>query len=368
MVAAPDVDQQVKAAVEFILVVGDVRREVGRVAVGTDEHLVLFAAEFGCLVPDSAVLFVGQAALAQVVDDGHDFAVFMQIALEEPAIVMHAVFFHIRFHLRNVFRQAEADERFAALLLGDVHQAVAVFCGVFLCEVENILAVVTVLRKLRRVLREKLLITDRKRKAEFFELVARVVDVELTPHVVARRVEHGSETVAECAAARVAHVHRAGRVGGDEFDHDLALFAVVAAAVLRVGGQHVLQHVTVKGGAQKEIHEAGAGGLRFSEVCTRKFEIAEDRRGDLRGSHAERARRDHCGVCRKIAVCAVGRTLHGEGRQLHLGKHTGRHGFFHRRPYGGVDLFFCNADCFRHRFLFLSKWFFLHWEGRAFSA
>lgn len=102
VIAAPDVDEQVEAAVELILVVGDVRRKVGRVAVGADEHFVLFAAELGCLVPDSAVFFVSEAAVAQVIDDSHDFAVLVQVAFEEPAVVMDAVFFHIGLHFRDV--------------------------------------------------------------------------------------------------------------------------------------------------------------------------------------------------------------------------------------------------------------------------
>ena len=273
VVAAPNVDEQVEAAVELILVVGDVRREVSRVAVGADEHLVLFAAEFGRFVPDGAVLLVGQAAVAQIIDDGHDLAALVQVAFEEPAVVMDAVFLHVGLHFRNVARQAEADERGAALLLGNAHQCVAVVRSVFLCEVEDILAVVAVLGQLGRVFREKLLVADREGEAEFIELVAGVVDVELAPHVVACGVEHGGEAVTERAAARVAHVHRAGRVGGDKFHHDAAFLAEIAAAVIFAGGEHVCQHVAVKRRAQKEVHKAGTGCFGLCEVRAGEVEV-----------------------------------------------------------------------------------------------
>ena len=41
MVGAPDVDQLLEAAVEFILVIGDIGGEVGGVAVAADQHIVL---------------------------------------------------------------------------------------------------------------------------------------------------------------------------------------------------------------------------------------------------------------------------------------------------------------------------------------
>ena len=349
VVAAPDVDEQVKAAVEFVLVVGDVRREIRRVAVGADEHLVLLAAELGRLVPDGAVLFVGQAAVAQIIDNRHDLAVFVQVAFEEPAVVVDAVLLHVRLHLGDVARQAEADERGAALLLGNAHQRVAVFRGVFFGEVENVLAVVAVLGELGRVFREELLVADRERKAEFVELVARVVDVEFAPDVVAGRVEHGGEAVAERAAAGVAHVHRAGRVCGDEFHHDAALFAVVAAAVVLAGGEHVLQHVGVEGRAQKEVHKAGAGGFRFREIGAGEVEVFENGRRDLLRRGAEGACRNHRRVRREIAVRAVGGALHRESGDLRLRERAGVHGLFKGAAYGGADLFSCNAYRFGHR-------------------
>lgn len=96
-------------------------------------------------------LFVSEAAVAQVIDDGHDFAVLVQVAFEEPAVVMDAVFFHIGLHFRDVLRQAEADECLAALFFGDVHQFIAVLFSVLFGEVKNVFAVVAVLRELRRI-------------------------------------------------------------------------------------------------------------------------------------------------------------------------------------------------------------------------
>ena len=77
MVGTPNVDKGGEAAVEFILVISDIRRKIGRIAVLTDENVVLelkivdvllsfalgeelICEDFLVLVPDRAVLLVGQ--------------------------------------------------------------------------------------------------------------------------------------------------------------------------------------------------------------------------------------------------------------------------------------------------------------------
>ena len=60
---------------------------------------------------------------------------------------------------------------------------------------------------------EFLNITSLNRVRKLVHLIARVIDVKFTGHVMACPVEHFRQTVAQHAAACVAHVHRAGRVG-----------------------------------------------------------------------------------------------------------------------------------------------------------
>ena len=62
VVLAPDVDQLVEAAAELLGDVADVRGEVGRLAVGADDHPVLVVAEGRRAEPDRAVLLVEVAA------------------------------------------------------------------------------------------------------------------------------------------------------------------------------------------------------------------------------------------------------------------------------------------------------------------
>jgi hypothetical protein len=61
--------------------------------------------------------------------------------------------------------------------------------------------------------------------------------------------------------AGVAHVQRAGRVGGDELHHDV-LGRGRAVAELRAGRQHLGDDGLLGFGLQADVDEAGAGNLQ----------------------------------------------------------------------------------------------------------
>ena len=65
VVGAEDVDQAVEAALQLVPVVGDVRRQVGRLAVGADQDPVLVVAEVGGAQPERVLVAVGVAALLE---------------------------------------------------------------------------------------------------------------------------------------------------------------------------------------------------------------------------------------------------------------------------------------------------------------
>ena len=65
VVGAEHVDQAAEAALELVPVVGDVGGEVGRLAVGADQHPVLVVAEVGGAQPERALAAVGVALLLE---------------------------------------------------------------------------------------------------------------------------------------------------------------------------------------------------------------------------------------------------------------------------------------------------------------
>ena len=143
-----------------------------------------------------------------------------------------------------------------------------------------------------------------------FSMVAGVVDVELAPDVCARAGEHLGQRVAEHAAARVAHVHGTGGVGGDELDHDLLPLKRVAAAVVRALALHRAEHVAVPGRSQAEVYEPGTGSLGAREPAAVQLEVGYQRVGYFPGSHAQRLCAGHGVVGGEVAVGRILGYLH----------------------------------------------------------
>ena len=137
-------------------------------------------------------------------------------------------------------------------------------------------------------------VADGEALAELLDLVARVIDIELAGHVVARPVEDSGQTVAQSAAAGIAHVHGAGGVGRDELHIVLCALAVVGAAILLVGAG--TQHdAGPEGGGKEEVDEAGAGHL----------DLGEDAAGPVSGRWAMRASAIIFGALRQVRAPAM---------------------------------------------------------------
>ncbi len=74
VVRSPDIDHPVETALEFLHVVSDVRREIGRLAVVADDDAVLFVTERRRPEPARAVFFVDMPGIRQDVDGAFDSA------------------------------------------------------------------------------------------------------------------------------------------------------------------------------------------------------------------------------------------------------------------------------------------------------
>src|SRR5690606_14495447 len=92
-----------------------------------------------------------------------------------------------------------------------------------------------------------------------------VVVIELAAHLPAVGVEHPGDAVADHAGAAVAHVQRAGGVGGHVFHARHAPAAAVVAAIAVALGVDQAQLLAPGTGGEAEIDEARAGDLRAGD-------------------------------------------------------------------------------------------------------
>jgi len=155
------------------------------------------------------------------------------------------------------------------------------------------------------------------------DLPARIVDVELANQIVAGGREQVAERRAVGGEAAVAHVHGAGGIGRDEFDHDLAAAAHLAAAVRLAQRGHRPEFGEPGVFRQAEIDEAGAGDFRAGDQAVhgqgldnRLRQVARVLAGGLGQAHGN--------VAGEVAVQGVARAL-----DHHLG------GIGGVRQYGG---------------------------------
>ena len=322
MVSAPDIDDAVKAALdELIAVIGDVDRVVGIKAVRAAQNLVLIGAEVGVAQPERAVLFIRQTGIREQLHGLGHVAGAVQAALEEPLVKVDAVALKVALHARDIVRQTEGHERRAALGARHGEVLVAVTLVDELGERLDVVAVVAVVREFDRVLTlDELEVARLDGLAEQVDLIAGVIDIELTPDIIARALEHGRERVAEHAAARVADRHRAGGVGGHELHHDFLPVTVVHTAVIRAGILDGGQHVLIPLVGQTEVQKARTCRLNAGKPRAAELHVRNERLGDLARRHVHGLGRRHGMVCGKVAVGGVLRLLNAAADLRALGQ------------------------------------------------
>ena len=223
VVGAPDVDEPVIAALELVVVVGDVRGEIGQAAVGLAQHAVLVVAQGLGGEPEGTVLVEGVPGFGQGVEGGLDGAALHQGLFREPVLVFHAEVGQVGL---DAVQDLVHGAFVAAVLTGLVfHVGQAGVFGQHLAgDVDDVAAAVVVLRPFHGTAGQ-FLHAQPHGKAQDAHLATGVVDVVFGLHVEAGLAQQAGQAVAHGGAAAVAHVQGAGGVGGNVFHQGLAALA-----------------------------------------------------------------------------------------------------------------------------------------------
>ena len=230
------------------------------------------------------------------------------------------------------------------LLRGLFEQAVAVLLYQIMRQRFNVVALIPGSVKLDGVLAADLLdIAALNRMRELVYLIACIVDVELTGNIVAGPVQNRGQAVTQNTAARVAHVHRAGRVGGNELYHDLFRLFALGTAVILAHGEYTADSLLVPALIQREIHKAGACNGHGVKAAALEVEVGYDALRDLARRHMQRLCALHGkGRC-PVAVGGILRGLYcnrrnGALRQLACGYSLAVRRFYNAGCFGACDL------------------------------
>ena len=351
VVRTPDVDDLVEAPLlELVAVVGDVGGKIGVEPVGPAEHVV-FQVQLGDVLlalpllpgvllqnpaggqPQGPLLLVGVPGSGELVHRLRHISGAVQLGLKEPLVVLDLIPAQVGLHLGDVPLQTEFRQRSVALLFGNILQAVPVFVIVRLGQLPDVVAVVAVLGERHRVLPQNNLEIPRLQGVcELFNLVPRIVDIELPPDLGPVGLQHGGQGVPQHAPPGVAHVHGPGRVGGDELHHDLLALQRLVAPVSLPLALHGGEDTGVPRGTQPEVEEPRPGNFRRGEIAAGEVQILQQNLRNLPGPHLHRLGR---GQGEGGGIVPVGGVL----------------GDLHPGPHGHVPGELPGGDCRRTGFL-----------------
>ena len=252
VVRGPHLDHSVEVALlEAAQQVAEVRREIGRLAVGpNDDAVLLFIVRLA--EPEGAVSVLDVSRLAQSFDRR-----LCKARLPQPVLVVPLVVADVDARdgglnaIHHPFDRVH-PELWLGLIrrkLFDVRQVVARH----LRELFHVVARVAAFGRLEAVQSRE----DREPKPARLQVVG--VDVVLALHVVPGELEETTDRVAEGYAASVTDVQRSGRVDAAELDLQALAAAHVARAVT-AGGRRDLAHEAAKpvlGEAEVDVAAVG---------------------------------------------------------------------------------------------------------------
>ena len=253
MVRAPDVHHEVEAPFEFVVVVGDVGREIGGVAVAFAQHAVLVVAQLGGLEPVRTVRFVAHAGLGEVGKGFIHLAVRHQRFFREPDVVAHAKGLQIFLDTVQDVAHAVVFADLHGFFLGQVED-VGIGGQHVAGDVDDVFAPVVVCG-FGHVFSGQFLESVPDGRAEDEHLSARVIDVVFGLDLVSGHFHDADQRVAQGCASAVADMQRSCGVGGNIFHLHLGAVAqggrAVVAASLADGGHGLAPERRREGEIQK---------------------------------------------------------------------------------------------------------------------
>ncbi len=292
MVRAPHVDHQFEPALQLVVVIGDVRREIGIQAVLALDDTILVVAERSGTEPARPVLRIQMARGIECRQRFGNATGVVQRTLRIPHVEGHAeprehiadtVELTVEHDARQMFEgraqqgAGALDQRIHARFDGGFvafrcrRQSVEHFARraaqaatVDRLQLRRARAHVVALIPVGRegdVLAAHLEIAHPHRDAEDVHLPAGVVHVVLARHIEAGRFEHVGKARPVGGATTVTDVQRPGRIGGHEFHLHLAVQAEGTASEGCSFRQHAAHHVLFRSRPQEDVDESRTGDL-----------------------------------------------------------------------------------------------------------
>src|SRR5215213_93327 len=141
------------------------------------------------------------------------------------------------------------------------------------------------------------------------DLDAGIIDVKLPGDGVPGPLEKRGDGIAQCRAASVPDVERAGRVGGDKLHVDLESGPPSCATVLCSGAEDLLVSIRQLIFGQPEVDEPRTGDLGPGDESGREFQLLENALSSLPRVGPLSTGQHHGNVGGQVSVAGVPRAL-----------------------------------------------------------
>ena len=247
--------------------IGDICSEIGRNAVVPNHHPVLVVAEFRRLEPQGSVPLFHVAFFQQILAGLIDFVGLMQCLFAEPYVKTHIETFQVFLQGRKFFLIGNGLELFQPFILLHFQEPVAVFIDNSLGCINDIMAVVPVLRELTG-LSKQLQIPGVDGTGQVVHLVAGVIDIIFLFYVIACRFQQVRQGASYRGTPAVAYMQRARRIGAYIFNLYFFIRSFRQVTVIFPGLHNMGQHIVHPVRIQIEIQETGSGDLHPLNIST----------------------------------------------------------------------------------------------------
>ena len=222
VVSAPDINQFVVPTVDFISYIGNIGAEIGRNAIGTNDHPVFVVPVLGGPEPEGAVFFVHVIFVFQNFQCCIDLF-RIEGPFREPVVKVHVEFVKVFLQVFQLFMEAQFFENSQSFFFVHVQVFLAVFFQNVFGGVDDILSMVAIFRYIA-VNAVELQVAGIDGFGQVVNLAAGIVDVVFRQHVIASGAEqvHHSGTIG--SPTGMADVKQTGRIGGNVFHQDAVFF------------------------------------------------------------------------------------------------------------------------------------------------
>ena len=244
----------------------------------------------------------------QALYGGVHFAVLVQGGLQEVIVEVHRERLQVQVLLAPQVGHCKAADviqvvrvgRAAHVLVGRIDPVAA---QVGFGDILNIVSAVAV-RRPAGVIRAQALTAGLHRQGQVTDLLARVVVIELAADIPAGGLQQATDTIADRRPPAVAHVQRAGGVGGHVFHLYFASRPGIAGSEGFALRQDAFYHCQVAGAGEEKIDKTRPRDLGAGDKLGRRQGLA-DQDGQVTGLTTRRPGQAQRNVARQVTMARV---------------------------------------------------------------